>query len=137
MKLASGVSQELSMLIQPQHDSKSSTASSDPLPDSSGVEKGEEDGAPDLGPLIHEPQRERPLWRRVLLLVIAVLAFALGVVGWLVPVITGIPFYVLGMVCLAKVSPWMAERVNALDERLPLGARRALRWRPRWAQPVP
>lgn len=86
----------------------------------------------DLGPLICEPHTERPLWRRVMLVAIAVLAFVLGVVGWLVPVITGIPFYVVGLVCLAKVSPWMAARINAMDRRLAPRVRRALRWRPSW-----
>jgi len=90
------------------------------------------DAAEPLGPLIVEAHTERPLWLRVALVLAALLAFVLGVVGWLVPVVTGVPFYVIGLVCLAKVSPWMAARVNDLDARLPEGVRRALRWRPRW-----
>ncbi|GJM22430.1 MAG: hypothetical protein DHS20C15_23450 [Planctomycetota bacterium] len=104
-----------------------------PCPEPSEPSQPPDDSeVPELGPLISEPHRERPLWQRVVLIVIAVLAFAAGVVGWLVPVITGIPFYVVGLVCLAKVSPWMATRINRLDERLSPRWRRGLRWRPSW-----
>jgi hypothetical protein len=50
-----------------------------------------------------------------------------GVVGWLIPVVTGIPFYIAGAFMLAAASPTARRVVNAIDRKLPERARRALR----------
>jgi uncharacterized membrane protein YbaN (DUF454 family) len=63
----------------------------------------------------------------VLYLIGAVLAFALGIVGWLVPVITGIPFYVAGLVLLAKASNRTVNWMNWAEAKLPIRRRRQLR----------
>jgi hypothetical protein len=83
--------------------------------------------ATDLGDLMQTRPHHRPLWARVLLVTAALLFFALGVVGWLVPVVTGIPFYVIGFVLLALGSERGRQWVNALDRRLPHSTRVALR----------
>lgn len=71
-----------------------------------------------------------PMLKRVALLAGAGACFVLGVVGWLVPIVTGIPFYILGLVLLAKGWPWAGHRVNAWERRLPRRWRLLLR--PRW-----
>lgn len=76
----------------------------------------------------------RPLWLRIVMVAGVVVCFALGVVGWLVPVVTGVPFYVLGLVLLAKVSRRAGRRINAWERRLPPKLRRWLR--PGWRDPA-
>lgn len=81
---------------------------------------------PDLLPV---QGHRRPLWVRALCLVGAAVFAALGVVGWLIPVVTGIPFYVVAIVLLAVASDRARRWVNALERKLPHGSRVALR---RW-----
>jgi len=76
------------------------------------------------------------MWRRVLLLAAACVCFALGLVGWLVPVVTGIPFYIAGLVFLAGASERCRRWINGWERRLPhkyrLNLRRVwykMRWR--------
>jgi hypothetical protein len=80
-------------------------------------------GLPDL----LRPGRPRPLWLRVAGLAGAVVFFALGVVGWLIPVVTGLPFYAVGVVLLALSSDKVGRWVNRMERRLPLGTRFVLR----------
>ena len=70
-----------------------------------------------------------PPWRRVLYLVGAVLAFAAGIAGWVIPVLTGLPFWVGGFVLLAMASQGTRHAINALERRLPESWRRRLRRR--------
>lgn len=77
--------------------------------------------------LLREPEHHRPLWVRALCGAGALVMFALGVVGWLVPVITGIPFYLAGFALLALASDNARHRINRLEARLPRGTRWALR----------
>lgn len=81
-------------------------------------------------PIMLEDRKARTPVRRVLLAGLGVLCMGLGVVGWLVPVITGVPFYVAGLLLLGKASPWFAHQINRLEAHLPVKLRRALRWRP-------
>jgi hypothetical protein len=60
-----------------------------------------------------------PLWKRVLCVIGAVILFALGIVGWLIPVVTGIPFYALGLVLLGISSQRVREWINHAERRLP------------------
>jgi Flp pilus assembly protein TadB len=64
---------------------------------------------------------------RLALVGAAAACFVLGVVFWLVPIVTGIPFYVLGLVLLAAASSRARRLVNRLERRLPAGARVKLR----------
>ena len=50
-------------------------ASSRPLPD-----------------LLRDQSERHPFWLRIVFLVLAAVCLVAGVVGWLIPVITGIPF---------------------------------------------
>jgi hypothetical protein len=86
--------------------------------------------APDEAPLpeLLRPRRKKvPVWRRVLYGVGAALAFVAGIVGWLVPVVTGIPFWIAGLVLLALAVPRTTAVLNALERRLPERVRRGLR----------
>jgi hypothetical protein len=83
------------------------------------------DGA--LPDLIRVDRPEPPAWRRVLYVVGAVLCLAGGIVGWVIPVMTGIPFLVAGVVLLAMSTRRASRVVNAAERRLPESWRRALR----------
>jgi uncharacterized membrane protein YbaN (DUF454 family) len=63
----------------------------------------------------------------VLCVIGAVILFALGIVGWLIPVVTGIPFYALGLVLLGMSSQRVREWINHAERRLPIHWRRRLR----------
>jgi len=78
---------------------------------------------PDLLP----PLVKRPLWVRASCVAGALLCFALGVVGWLIPVVTGLPFYAIGLLLLGMASSRVARWINRLDRRLPRGVRIQLR----------
>jgi len=84
-------------------------------------------GLPDL---LERHARPRPLWMRALCVVGAVFFFLLGVVGWLIPLVTGIPFYVLSLILLGMASDRVRERINRAERRLPE------RWRLRLRQAI-
>jgi len=78
-------------------------------------------------PLIKLRGTRQPVWKRVLLVGGAVLCFVVGVLGWLVPVITGIPFYIMGLILLGMASPRVIEWVNHAEARLSPKWRKRLR----------
>jgi hypothetical protein len=80
-----------------------------------------------LPDLLKRKRRRLPAWRRVLYFAGAGLAVAAGVFGWLVPVVTGIPFYGGGAVLLALARPAAVRWINGLERRLPERWRRRLR----------
>jgi hypothetical protein len=80
-----------------------------------------------LPPLLRVRRSRQPLWKRALYFCGAAVAFGLGIVGWLVPVVTGIPFYIAGFVLLAAVSGRTVKWINRAEARLPLRRRRQLR----------
>ena len=82
------------------------------------------DDPPDL---LRALDHHRPLWVRLAALFGALVMFALGVVGWLIPVITGIPFYVAGLALLAVASERARGIINRLERRLPRQTRWMLR----------
>lgn len=57
----------------------------------------------------------------------ALVCFAAGVVGWLIPVVTGIPFYVAGLVFLGLASDRTRRFINRLERRLAESTRRKIR----------
>ena len=69
--------------------------------------------------------------QRVALLALALLFTVLGIVGWLVPLVPGFPFYLLALACAGLASRRVATWINRHERRLPLGFRRMLRLRPR------
>jgi hypothetical protein len=91
--------------------------------------------APPLEPVVELPDLirtdgpRRGAVVRVALLVAGAVFFVLGIVGWLVPVVTGIPFYILSAICLGMASRRIARWVNKHERRLPYKFRRLLRKR--------
>jgi sodium-dependent dicarboxylate transporter 2/3/5 len=78
----------------------------------------------------------RPRWRSSLYVVGALLCFVLGIIGWLMPVVTGLPFYALGLVLLGLAGARPRRWVNALERRMPEHLRLLLRQSlARWAGP--
>lgn len=69
-----------------------------------------------LPELIPHADAHHPLMRLAALLA-SLFFFGLGIVGWLLPIVTGIPFHVLGLVTLGLAVPAVARRVNAWEER--------------------
>ena len=61
---------------------------------------------PDRDPpdLLREQKHHRPFWVRVLCFAGACIFFVLGILGWLIPVLTGIPFYVAGLALLGTLA---------------------------------
>jgi hypothetical protein len=92
----------------------------------SKADSGKRTATPDGDPpdLLREPEHHRSFWVRVLCFVGAGVLFVLGIVGWLIPVLTGIPFYVAGLALLALASDRARHVINRLERRLP----RRLRW---------
>lgn len=80
-----------------------------------------------LEPLLRPRVNHRPWWKRCLLAGLGVVLLLLGMVGWLLPVVTGIPFYLAGFVVLAMTSDRVREMINRLDARLPERRRRGVR----------
>jgi len=84
-------------------------------------------GEDQLAPLFWSDTKPRPLWRRALLILGAVVFLILGVIGWLVPVVSGVPFYIVGFAFLGAASPRAARILNRAEARLPHNWRRGLR----------
>lgn len=73
----------------------------------------------------HAPRRR--LWQRAGLVLLALVCFALGVLGWLIPIMSGVPFHVGGLFLVGMVSPGIAKRLNGAERRLPQRLRKLLR----------
>jgi hypothetical protein len=80
-----------------------------------------------LPDLFREPDRRHPVWLRILFLAAALLCFAAGVVGWLIPVVTGLPFYAVGLVFLGLASDRVRRWVNRFERRRAEATRRKIR----------
>jgi hypothetical protein len=80
---------------------------------------------PELPDLLRLHGKRRPLWVRALCLAGAVVFFFLGLVGWLIPFVTGIPFYLVAIALLGMASDRVIVWINRLDRKLPY------RWRGR------
>lgn len=57
----------------------------------------------------------------------ALVCFVAGVVGWLIPVVTGIPFYAAGLVFLGLASDRTRRFINRLERRFAESTRRKIR----------
>ena len=78
-------------------------------------------------PLLKIRNSRRSLIARVLLVIGAVLCFVLGILGWLVPVVTGIPFDVLGLILLGMASSSVRDWINRAEAKLSPKWRKMLR----------
>lgn len=83
--------------------------------------------APPHDELIYPFKGSHPLWLKVLLVLAAIVCMILGFILWLIPVITGIPFWIIGFIILAAVSDRFRRLINRLEHKLPIRARIALR----------
>jgi hypothetical protein len=91
--------------------------------------------APELAPaagselpdLFRDPPGGTPPHKIVRGIIIASIWFALGVVGWLVPFVTGIPFYIAGVVALALISRRVRRWINRWDRNRSLKTRLRIR----------
>lgn len=72
-----------------------------------------------LPDLLRPRVRDRPVWVRALCLAGAVVFFAAGIVGWLIPFVTGVPFYVVGFVLLGMASNQARKWINRMERKLP------------------
>jgi hypothetical protein len=80
-----------------------------------------------LPDLLRDQDGRHPFWMRMIFLGAALVCFVLGVVGWLIPVITGIPFYAAGLVFLGLASDRTRRLINRLEHRLSESTRRKIR----------
>lgn len=78
-------------------------------------------------PLLRIRKTQRSFLTRVLLVGGAIVCLVLGILGWLVPVVTGIPFYVLGLILLGMASSGVRNWINRAEARLPPRWRKLLR----------
>ena len=78
-------------------------------------------------PLLRIRKTQRSFLTRVLLVGGAILCLVFGILGWLVPVVTGIPFYVLGLILLGMASSGVRNWINRAEARLPPRWRKLLR----------
>lgn len=83
--------------------------------------------SPPLPDLLRERDARHPVWLRIVFLAAALVCFVLGVVGWLIPVITGIPFYAAGLVFLGLASDRTRRFINRMERRLSENSRRRMR----------
>ena len=72
-----------------------------------------------LPDLIKVDGRDRHPLHRAALFGGALVFFVLGVIGWLVPVVSGVPFYVIAILLLGMASTRAANWFNAQERRLP------------------
>jgi uncharacterized membrane protein YbaN (DUF454 family) len=82
---------------------------------------------PELPDLLEPRERRHPLWFRALCVLGAIVFFLLGIVGWLIPLVTGIPFYAVSLVLLGMASDRTRQWINDAERKMPDGWRRALR----------
>ena len=80
-----------------------------------------------LPDLLREQDGRHPFWLRVVFLGAALVCLVLGVVGWLIPVITGIPFYAAGLVFLGLASDRTRRLINRMERKLSENTRRKVR----------
>ncbi|TAH38259.1 MAG: hypothetical protein EYC70_06450 [Planctomycetota bacterium] len=98
----------------------------------------------DLPELLAPRRKKLPVWRRALYIVLGIFFIALGFLGWLVPVVTGIPFYFVGLTLLSMSSNSVRRWINSGERKLPYRVRLWLRrtkkkgkemfdrWKKRW-----
>ncbi len=83
--------------------------------------------SPPLPDLLREQDGRHPFWLRLIFLAAALVCLAAGVVGWLIPVVTGIPFYAAGLVFLGLANDRTRRFINRLERRLAESTRRKIR----------
>jgi hypothetical protein len=98
-------------------------------PHDAGGERDAGEGEAELPDLIAMNGVPRGPIKRAALLGAALVFFVLGVVFWLIPVLTGLPFYLLAAITAGMASRRVARWVNRAERRLPHRVRLVLRRR--------
>jgi len=80
-----------------------------------------------LADLLQPHTTARSRWLRACCLAGAGVFFLLGLLGWLIPLVTGIPFYVVALLLLGAASDRARRWINKTERRLPDDWRLALR----------
>jgi len=84
---------------------------------------------PAIPDLLQADPQKRGRTVRILLTLLAVVVLGLGVVAWILPFLSGIPLFILGLTMLGMASRRVAIAVNAAESRLPT------KWR-LWLRPT-
>jgi hypothetical protein len=82
---------------------------------------------PELPDLLSTRTQTPSAWLKLLYIAGAVVCFALGIVGWLVPLVTGVPFYFAGIALLGLASDRVRRLINRAERKLPYEWRSRLR----------
>ncbi len=82
---------------------------------------------PPLPDLLREHEGHRPLWLRLVYVLAALVCVAAGIAGWLIPVMTGLPFYAAALVFFGWASDRVRRAINRLERRLAETSRQKLR----------
>ena len=61
---------------------------------------------------------------RLCKLIVGGLLILLGIIGWLLPIVPGTPFIILGLAILSTQSEWLRNRLKLLRRRFPRHAAR-------------
>jgi hypothetical protein len=77
--------------------------------------------------LIRSDPGRRSLFLRILIGILAVAAIVLGFIGWVLPVVPGLPLLLLGLGLLGFCSRKAARVINSGEARLPRKWRRRIR----------
>jgi len=81
----------------------------------------------ELPDIVRVGLQERGTLARMGLLIATLVCFVLAIVGWLVPVLPGIPFWILGFFTLSMASRRAARWINRQEAKLPRRWRLLLR----------
>lgn len=90
-------------------------------------EEQELPGDHSLPDLLPRTRKKRTVLQRVLYIGGAVLCILAGIAATPIPLISGLPFYVIAALLLASSSMFARRLINRLDRKLPHRARLALR----------
>ena len=83
----------------------------------------------EFSPLVQSETRGSSIIVRLSYVSIGLLLVVVGVVGWILPFVPGVPVLLVGLGMIAIVVPGGARLINRIDETLPDWLRRSLRLR--------
>ena len=55
---------------------------------------------------------KRPMWQRLVLPILGLLLIAIGIVGWIIPIIPGFPLIIIGIPLLFAFSGRMESKIR-------------------------
>ena len=67
-----------------------------------------------------KPSRCRPLWKRIIYPLVGMILIILGIIGWLVPIIPGVPLIIIGLPLFVCISPrlelWVRRQMRDIGQ---------------------